>query len=127
MSSIREFSSGRIITVFGCGGDRDAAKRPLMGAVVGSLSDLCVVTSDNPRSENPDKIIDDVVKGIAGKNYICITDRRQAVRQALRESKAGDIVLIAGKGAEKYQEINGVKYEYNDERFVMQLLEEDSL
>lgn len=127
LSSIREFSSGRIITVFGCGGDRDAAKRPLMGAVVGSLSDLCVVTSDNPRSENPDKIIDDVVKGIVGKNYICITDRRQAVRQALRESKAGDIVLIAGKGAEKYQEINGVKHEYNDERFVMQLLEEDSL
>ncbi len=127
LSSIREFSSGRIITVFGCGGDRDSSKRSVMGSVVSSLSDLCVVTSDNPRSENPDRIIDEIIKGIAGKNYIRVTDRKEAIKRALQESKAGDIVLIAGKGAERYQEIDGVKYEYNDESYVMRLLEEDNL
>lgn len=127
LSSIREFVTGRIITVFGCGGERDAGKRPQMGEVVGALSDLCIITSDNPRGEDPEKIIDDVAKGIRSDNYLRISDRRQAIRRALKDAVKGDIVLIAGKGAEDYQEIGGVKYPYNDERYVMELLEENAL
>ena len=123
--SIREFATGRIITVFGCGGDRDRAKRPMMGKVVSSLSDITVVTSDNPRSEDPEKIIDDIVGGIDSGKYIRIADRKQAIREALTLASQGDIVLIAGKGAENYQEADGVKYEYNDERYVMELVEEE--
>lgn len=124
LSSIREFAEGRIITVFGCGGDRDKTKRPIMGAVVASLSDITVVTSDNPRSESPEAIMDDIICGIKGKDYVCIEDRKTAIKYAIDTAKQGDIVLIAGKGAETYQEIGGVKYDYNDERYVMELIEE---
>lgn len=126
LKAIREFAGERIITVFGCGGDRDSSKRPLMGETVSRFSDLCIITSDNPRSEAPDKIIKDIMAGVKKDNCICIADRKEAVKLALQKANKDDIVLIAGKGAENYQEINGVKHEYNDERYVMDLLEENS-
>jgi UDP-N-acetylmuramoyl-L-alanyl-D-glutamate--2,6-diaminopimelate ligase len=98
-------SSGRIITVFGCGGDRDRAKRPLMGEAAGRGSDFVVLTSDNPRSENPINIINDALPGLqrSGVRYTLEPDRRKAIAVAIAEAKTGDIVLIAGKGHEKVQ------------------------
>ncbi len=125
ISSIREFAKGKIITVFGCGGDRDRSKRPMMGAVASKLSDFCVITSDNPRSENPLDIIEDVKKGMTNDAYAVVPKRKEAIRFALSMAGEGDIVFIAGKGAEKYQEINGIKYAYNDEEFIMELIKEN--
>ncbi len=98
-------SSGRVITVFGCGGDRDRAKRPLMGEAAGRGSDFVVLTSDNPRSENPIDIINDALPGLqrSGTRYALEPDRRKAIALAIREAASGDIVLIAGKGHEKVQ------------------------
>ena len=104
--------AGRLITVFGCGGDRDRTKRPLMGAVAGRLSDLIIVTSDNPRSEDPDRIIEEIQRGItpdtrrdSGQRLLSIVDRREAIEKAIELAQPGDVVLIAGKGHEKYQVI----------------------
>ncbi len=112
-------SSPRIITVFGCGGDRDRGKRPRMGAVATRLSDFVVITSDNPRSEEPADIIKEIEGGIVGKNYLIEPDRREAIRKAVDMADDGDIVLIAGKGHEDYQEIKGVRYRFND-RYVIE-------
>ncbi len=114
LETARPLASGRLITVFGCGGDRDTSKRPLMGAVAARLSDLVVVTSDNPRSEDPDRIIEDVKRGIVPPRdpgapprvttpFIAIADRRLAIEHAIKSAKPGDLVLVAGKGHEKYQ------------------------
>jgi len=106
-----------LITVVGCGGDRDKTKRPLMAAVACNLSTQVILTSDNPRSENPDTIIEDMMKGldpIQKKKVLVITDRRQAIKTACKLAKSKDIVLIAGKGHEKYQEINGEKLPFDD-------------
>jgi len=116
LETARPLTHGRLITVFGCGGDRDKTKRPLMGAVAARLSDLVVVTSDNPRSEDPTRIIDDIKRGIVqptdpnapkrqGTPWLVHVDRRIAIEQAIRASRAGDVVLIAGKGHEKTQTI----------------------
>ena len=126
LTTIREFAPGKIITVFGCGGDRDKSKRPVMGRVVSELSDFCFVTSDNPRTEKPSEIIDDIVAGVREekKNYvICEENRKTAVFEAIKFADEGDIVVIAGKGAEKYQDIMGIKQPYNDEQYVMELME----
>ena len=108
----REFAlsqSGRVLTLFGCGGDRDRAKRPLMGAAAGKGSDFCVLTSDNPRSEEPQAILDDAVPGLkaSGVRYLVEADRAEAIRVLLGEAQAGDVVLIAGKGHEKTQTVRG--------------------
>ncbi|MBI4350620.1 MAG: UDP-N-acetylmuramoyl-L-alanyl-D-glutamate--2,6-diaminopimelate ligase [Elusimicrobia bacterium] len=105
LASLKLLPHGRLITVFGCGGDRDRSKRAPMGAVSCSLSDLAIVTSDNPRTEDPAQIFSDIEKGIAGKftNYEVIPDRRTAIAQAVKQAAKGDIVLIAGKGHETYQ------------------------
>jgi len=127
ISSIREYAKGKVLTVFGCGGDRDKGKRPLMGRVAALMSDYCVLTSDNPRSEAPEAIIKDIVVGIKElglENYTTISERTEAIRYALKMATEDDIVLIAGKGAEKYQEICGIKYPYNDSDFVLKLIEE---
>lgn len=124
ITSLRECSDGKLVVVFGCGGNRDAGKRPKMGKVASENADFCVVTSDNPRYENPEKIIGDVVSGIKNDNYIAITDRKQAIRYAVECVGDDGVVLIAGKGGEKYQEIGGVKYEYSDEDFVRSLIDE---
>jgi UDP-N-acetylmuramoyl-L-alanyl-D-glutamate--2,6-diaminopimelate ligase len=106
-----------VITVVGCGGDRDKTKRPKMAAVACNLSTQVIFTTDNPRSENPDAIIEDMIRGldpIQKKKVLVITDRRQAIKTACKLAKAKDIVLIAGKGHEKYQEINGEKFPFDD-------------
>jgi UDP-N-acetylmuramoyl-L-alanyl-D-glutamate--2,6-diaminopimelate ligase len=107
----------RIITVVGCGGDRDKKKRPIMGEVACQLSDRVVFTSDNPRSEEPEAILQDMEEGLnttARKKFISITDRREAIKKAVTLSHPSDIVLVAGKGHEKYQDIKGVKYPFDD-------------
>ena len=107
-------SSGKLICVFGCGGDRDRGKRPMMGAIAARLADSCIVTSDNPRNEAPHNIIATIVSGMGKWNYQIIEDRAQAIKQAISHAQAADTVLLAGKGHEPYQEINGVKYPFSD-------------
>jgi len=129
LETARTLATGRLITVFGCGGDRDRTKRPLMGAVAARLSDLVVVTSDNPRSEDPEQIIEEVKRGIvvpadrvppkgqpAPKSTPClaIVDRREAITRAVRDARAGDLVLIAGKGHEKYQQVGDRTLPFDD-------------
>jgi UDP-N-acetylmuramoyl-L-alanyl-D-glutamate--2,6-diaminopimelate ligase len=105
LENARAITNGRVITVLGCGGDRDASKRPLMGQTAGRLSDILFVTSDNPRSENPELIIDDIMEGLEAPRGAVerITDRRTAIDRAVREAKPGDMVVVAGKGHENYQ------------------------
>ena len=119
--SLRGITAGRLITVFGCGGDRDRGKRPLMGEAVARFSDYAVVTSDNPRTEPPEKIIEDIIPGVDGVRrerskflYSVDADRRSAIKRAIEEARPGDAVLIAGKGHEDYQEIHGKKYPFSD-------------
>jgi UDP-N-acetylmuramoyl-L-alanyl-D-glutamate--2,6-diaminopimelate ligase len=114
----------RVITVFGCGGDRDRAKRPLMGEAAGSMSDLVVLTSDNPRSEDPLAIIDDALPGLqkTGARHHLEPDRRKAIELAIGEARANDIVLIAGKGHEDYQVIGAQKLHFDDREVAREVL-----
>ena len=117
--------SQHILTVVGCGGDRDKTKRPEMAQIGFSLSDTLILTSDNPRTEEPDAILDDMRKGLAAEDesaYIVIADRAEAIKTAVRLAKPGDIVLIAGKGHEKYQDIKGVKHHFDDVETVKKYL-----
>lgn len=124
ISSLREVAEKRIITVFGCGGDRDRNKRPKMGKIVGDLSDVAVVTSDNPRTEKPEKIIEEILAGMtASKARIqTIPDRTSAIRWALTHAKKGDVVLLAGKGHETYQILNTGKIHYDEREIVADIL-----
>ena len=117
LRSVRDFCSGRLIAVFGCGGDRDPIKRPIMGKIGVDLADIAVITSDNPRTEAPMDIIADILEGVPkeNNNYIVIEDRRKAIQYAMDIAGKGDMIVLAGKGHETYQEINGVKY-HLDER-----------
>jgi UDP-N-acetylmuramoyl-L-alanyl-D-glutamate--2,6-diaminopimelate ligase len=110
----RSITEKRVIMVFGCGGDRDRTKRPVMGGVATGLSDLVVITSDNPRSEDPSEIIKDILKGVKKTNYTVQSARDEAIREAISMAKEGDTVLIAGKGHENYQEVNGVRHHFSD-------------
>lgn len=119
LSTISEFAEGKIITVFGCGGDRDRTKRPLMGKVAAEFSDYIYVTSDNPRTENPDLILEDIVPGIVeagyeSDKYELIVDRQAAINKAIAEAGPKDVVLIAGKGHETYQTIGKVNHPFDD-------------
>jgi UDP-N-acetylmuramoyl-L-alanyl-D-glutamate--2,6-diaminopimelate ligase len=121
LGAVRELCSGRVITVFGCGGERDTSKRPLMGAVAARLSDLVVVTSDNPRSENPDDIIAEIRRGIAssttaatGPPHLGIPDRSAAIERAIDEAEPGDAVAIAGKGHETFQTVGDERRPFDD-------------
>jgi UDP-N-acetylmuramoyl-L-alanyl-D-glutamate--2,6-diaminopimelate ligase len=120
LETARPLTRGRLITVFGCGGDRDRTKRPLMGAVAGRLSDLIVVTSDNPRSEDPARIIEDIQRGLTPdtrrgeQRLLTIVDRREAIHQAIELAKPGDLVLIAGKGHETHQVVAGRVLPFDD-------------
>lgn len=120
LKTVREIAEGRVIAVFGCGGDRDATKRPKMGEIAAENADLVIVTSDNPRTENPDAIIDDIIPGIeeVTSDYERVTDRREAIFRALSVAEKGDIVVLAGKGHETYQEIDHVKH-HMDEREIV--------
>jgi UDP-N-acetylmuramoyl-L-alanyl-D-glutamate--2,6-diaminopimelate ligase len=109
------FAGGsRIITVFGCGGQRDRGKRPAMGALSTELSDMVFITSDNPRNEDPEAIIGEIVAGARGGNFEVVPERREAIEKAISMARPGDIVLIAGKGHEEYQEIKGVRHPFSD-------------
>ena len=115
----------KLITVFGCGGHRDKEKRPKMGNIATRLSDLAIITSDNPRDENPDEIIQEIETGIEPQNtnkYLSITDRKQAIRTAIKMATPKDIILIAGKGHENYQEINGKHFPFDDMKIAKELL-----
>jgi UDP-N-acetylmuramoyl-L-alanyl-D-glutamate--2,6-diaminopimelate ligase len=119
LNTIREFAQGSVYTVFGCGGDRDRTKRPLMAKMTAKYSDYLFVTSDNPRTENPDSIIQDIVPGLieAGypeERYELIGDRREAIQKAIDRAGPGDVVLIAGKGHETYQDVMGIKHDFDD-------------
>ena len=115
LTALREHVQGSLWCVFGCGGDRDAGKRPLMGCIAARLADVGVLTSDNPRSEDPETIIGHILTGIqGGANVRVILDRREAIRAAILSAEAGDMVLVAGKGHEDYQEIQGVRHHFDD-------------
>jgi len=103
IKAVRGFTEGKVITVFGCGGDRDKEKRPIMGKIADELSDFCVLTSDNPRSEDPASILDDIEKGLATSNFVKIVDRYEAIKYAVEMATPKDSVIIAGKGHENYQ------------------------
>jgi UDP-N-acetylmuramoyl-L-alanyl-D-glutamate--2,6-diaminopimelate ligase len=124
LSSAREITRGRLILVFGCGGERDRTKRPAMGAIAARDSDYTIVTSDNPRSEDPLVIIRDVEEGMKGARYRVIVDRRDAIRAALAEGRDGDTVLIAGKGHETYQIVGTETHPFDDRVVAKELLNE---
>lgn len=114
LQSINELKKGRVITVFGCGGDRDPSKRPIMGEIAQRLSDIAILTSDNPRTEDPHKIIEDVLKGMDGNNYLVEENRELAIVKAIEIAKTNDIILIAGKGHEAYQILGRKKIHFDD-------------
>jgi UDP-N-acetylmuramoyl-L-alanyl-D-glutamate--2,6-diaminopimelate ligase len=118
LRTLRPLTRGRVIVVFGCGGDRDRGKRPIMGRIAATLADLAVATSDNPRTENPDAIIDEVEQGMGGVAHLRITDRLKAIHTALHEARAGDTLLLAGKGHETYQVIGTEKLPFDEREIV---------
>lgn len=120
LNAVKSYTRGRVISVFGCGGDRDTTKRPIMGEISGRIADYTIITSDNPRTEDPQKIVEQIEVGIKktkGK-YTVIVDRMEAIKAAIKMADKKDIVVLAGKGHEPYQEINGVKYPF-DERIIV--------
>jgi UDP-N-acetylmuramoyl-L-alanyl-D-glutamate--2,6-diaminopimelate ligase len=117
----------QLITVVGCGGDRDKTKRPIMANIASSMSDKAIFTSDNPRTENPETIIEEMEKGVEPQNFkktVSILDRKQAIKTACQLANPNDIILIAGKGHETYQEINGVRHDFDDLKIVTELLQQ---
>jgi UDP-N-acetylmuramoyl-L-alanyl-D-glutamate--2,6-diaminopimelate ligase len=128
LQTINELREGnqQIITVVGAGGNRDKTKRPLMAAITAKMSDKVILTADNPRNEKPEDIIEDMKAGVLAplnKKLLCITDRREAIRTACMLANAGDIILVAGKGHETYQEVNGVKHHFDDREILTELFE----
>lgn len=126
LHTLRDYEPGRIVTVFGCGGNRSRTRRYEMGEVAGRLSDFTIITSDNPRFEEPQAIIDDIITGIKktdGK-YISICDRKEAIKYAIQNGQPGDVIILAGKGHETYQEIEGVKYDMDERVLIREVLEE---
>lgn len=126
LKALREVFRGRIITVFGCGGNRDKGKREQMGRVASNLSDFVVITSDNPRYENAVDIIRDIEKGVSC-DHVTIESRENAIEYAVKRANKGDVVFIAGKGGEKYQEICGIRYPYNDQEYVLKLVAKEGI
>lgn len=126
LTAVREFARGRVISLFGCGGDRDHLKRPIMGEISGRLADFSILTSDNPRTEDPMEILAAIEEGIkpTGGKYTVIENRREAIRYALQMGRDGDIIILAGKGHETYQEIMGVKRPFDEKVVVQELLRE---
>ena len=124
LQAVKSYTRGRVISVFGCGGDRDSAKRPKMGEISGKIADFTIVTSDNPRTEEPEEIVKEIEEGIKktkGK-YVCIVDRVEAIKYAIKMANKKDLILLAGKGHEPYQEINGVKYPFDERIIVNQII-----
>ena len=124
LKTLKKLCTGKLVCLFGCGGNRDKTKRPVMGKTAAEIADFCVVTSDNPRYEDPHDIIFDIEKGIreTGKEYVTVTDRESATEYAIRLLGKGDILLVAGKGGEDYQEIMGIKHAYNDNKIIQKII-----
>jgi UDP-N-acetylmuramoyl-L-alanyl-D-glutamate--2,6-diaminopimelate ligase len=122
LSSLKEFNKGRIIVVFGCGGQRDISKRAKMGRIASNLADYCILTNDNPRNENPLKIINDILKGIKTNNFDVILDRQKAIEKAIELAKNKDTVLIAGKGHETSQLLKNKILPFDDREVVRKIL-----
>ena len=126
LSATKSYTKGRLISVFGCGGDRDPGKRPQMGEISGRIADYTIITSDNPRTEDPQEIVNQIEVGMKktkGK-YICIVDRIEAIKHAISIANKNDIIVLAGKGHEPYQEINGVKYPFDERIIVNEIINE---
>ena len=126
LKSVRDFCKGRLISVFGCGGDRDPLKRPIMGEIGVKCADFAIITSDNPRTEAPMAIIEDILRGVTPElgEYTVIEDRRKAIRYAMDIAKKDDIIVLAGKGHETYQEIDGIKHHLDEREEVAAHLKE---
>ncbi len=126
LQAVKSYTKGRVICVFGCGGDRDKIKRPLMGEVSGRVATNTIITSDNPRTEEPQDIIKDIEEGIKKTKgqYICIEDRKEAIKQAIKMAGRNDIIVLAGKGHEPYQEINHEKSPFDERIIVKEMIEE---
>ena len=125
LQAVSSYTRGRVISVFGCGGDRDSRKRPVMGEISGRVADYTIITSDNPRTEDPQAIVDQIEEGIKktkGK-YEVIVDRTQAIEKAIKMANKNDIIVLAGKGHEPYQEINGVKHPFDERIIVRDIIE----
>ena len=126
LSAVKIYTRGRVISVFGCGGDRDKNKRPMMGEASGKVADYTIITSDNPRTEDPEEIVKQIENGIKktkGK-YECIVNRVEAIRKAIKMANTKDIIVLAGKGQEQYQEIKGKKYPFDEALIVNEIIDE---
>lgn len=128
LETLREYEPGRLVCLFGCGGNRSRLRRYEMGETSGRLADLTIITSDNPRDEEPQAIIDDIKVGIAKTHgaYVEIADRKEAIRYAIKNGRPGDVIVLAGKGHEDYQEIKGVKYPMDERDLIADILREEA-
>ena len=126
LSAVKIYTKGRVISVFGCGGDRDKIKRPMMGEVSGRVADYTIITSDNPRTENPEEIVKNIEEGIKKTNgkYECIVDRKEAIKKAIKMANKRDMIVLAGKGHEQYQEINKKRYPFDESEIVNNIVDE---
>ena len=125
LQAVKSYTKGKVISVFGCGGDRDTNKRPIMGEISGRIADYTIITSDNPRTENPDEIVNQIEVGIKKTKgqYTCIVDRKEAIKQAIQMANKNDIIVLAGKGHETYQEINNVKNPFDERIIVKEIID----
>lgn len=126
LKAVKSYTKGKVISVFGCGGDRDHIKRPLMGEVSGRVADYTIITTDNPRTEEPASIISDIEAGIKKTTgqYTCIEDRTEAIKKAIEMANKNDMIILAGKGHESYQEVNHVKYQFDERKIVKEITDE---
>ena len=129
LTTLKEYNPKRLVCLFGCGGNRSKLRRYEMGEVSSKLADLTVVTSDNPRDEEPEAIIEDILVGVkkADGEYVTIPDRKEAIRYCMVNAQDGDVVVLAGKGHEDYQEIKGKKYHMDERELIAEIIEEEKL
>ena len=127
LTTLRSFTKGRLVTLFGCGGDRDRTKRPIMGKIACEKSDFVIVTSDNCRTEKKEAIIADILEGVRdqGTDYVSITDRTEAIHYAIDHALPGDVILLAGKGHEEYEIDENGKHDYSERNIVLEYVREE--
>lgn len=128
LRACKSYTRGKVISVFGCGGDRDTRKRPTMGEISGRIADYTIITSDNPRTEKPEDIVKEIEQGIKKTkgNYTVIVDRKEAIKEAIKIAKKNDMVILAGKGHETYQEINGEKFPFDERVIIKEIIDEEN-